>query len=281
MKAKFTLGLCSIVVILLISSIISILEYRSMSNYVSDLISENIRSINVARQLSNAANDYNLKLLAVIGGADGGGADGAIPGASGVAADSASPSLPAFDLAASVRECERLRDTLDSHELGPLADSVLCSYSAYMLAAREFSERRHTAFAQGRTRYFQTLQPALRRLTDDIERLNDFTYSRLMKHSATFERGFYRSIIPGVVAVMVGIGLVLLLLFFLVVYYANPIGRMLSGLENYRSYNRKYSCRVDGDDELSELNDGIAELANENRQLRKRIRDLRRKNDGD
>ena len=33
----------------------------------------------------------------------------------------------------------------------------------------------------------------------------------------------------------------------------------------------------EGDDQLVELNDGISELAGENQQLRRRIRDLRKK----
>ncbi|MBR6932788.1 MAG: hypothetical protein IKH49_05750, partial [Bacteroidales bacterium] len=49
LKMKLTLGLSAIAVVLLISSIISILEYRKMSNYVSELIADNINSINVAQ----------------------------------------------------------------------------------------------------------------------------------------------------------------------------------------------------------------------------------------
>ena len=67
MRAKLTLSLSAIAVTLLISSIISILEYTRMSDYVSDLIADNIRSINVAQKLSEVSNQYNLELLSVIG----------------------------------------------------------------------------------------------------------------------------------------------------------------------------------------------------------------------
>ena len=55
----------------------------------------------------------------------------------------------------------------------------------------------------------------------------------------------------------------------------NPIYRMLSGLNNYRSYNKKYSYSFEGDDQLVELNDGITELTGENQMLRKRVANLR------
>ena len=102
-------------------------------------------------------------------------------------------------------------------------------------------------------------------------------YDDLRKNSATFERGFYRSIIPGAVAVGVGLLLVLMLLFFILAYYVNPIYRMLEGLNDYRAYDRKYNYTFEGDDELAELNEGILQLAVENKQLRKRVADLKAK----
>lgn len=52
---------------------------------------------------------------------------------------------------------------------------------------------------------------------------------------------------------------------------------MLDGLNAYRSQDKKYTVKFDGDDQLSQLNDGITELANENRQFRSRIKTLGKK----
>ena len=78
-------------------------------------------------------------------------------------------------------------------------------------------------------------------------------------------------------AVGVGLLLILMLLFFILVYYVNPLYKILDGLNNYRSFNKKYTYTFDGDDQLSELNDGITELVSENQQLRKRVTDMRNK----
>ena len=51
LRAKLTLSLSAIAIVLVISSIISLMEYRSMSSYVSGLIADNINSINVAQKL--------------------------------------------------------------------------------------------------------------------------------------------------------------------------------------------------------------------------------------
>lgn len=258
MRMKLTLSLSAIAVTLLVSSVISIMEYYRMSNYVSDLIADNIRSVNVEQKLSEVTNKYNLDLLALIG-------------------DNSVNTLPDFHQKEFMGHCDSLRNSLTSDKMVPLTDSVVYAYSAYMLTSLELNDVMLSDFIDTRAWYFDRLQPKFRRLNHYIDVLNEAIYDDLKKNSLTFQRGFYRSIIPGAVAVGVGLLLVLMLLFFLLVFYVNPIYRMLSGLNNYRSYNKKYSYSFEGDDQLVELNDGITELTGENQMLRKRVANLRAK----
>lgn len=251
LKAKLTLSLSAIAVILIVSSVISLMEYRRMSTYVSDLIADNINSINVAQGLSEVCNTYNLEILSVIGD------ETAI--------------IPDFDQEEFVAHCDSLKKSLTSVSLLPLADSVLYSYSAYMLTTLELEDVLLSDFIDSRTWYFDRLQPKFNRLRNDIDNLSAGMYNDLKKNSETFQRGFYRSIIPGIVAVLVGLLLVVMLLFFILAFYVNPVYRMLDALKNYKTYNKKYAYTFDGDDQLSELNAGITDLTNENQQLRKRL----------
>ncbi|MCR5464887.1 MAG: hypothetical protein K6F06_10190 [Bacteroidales bacterium] len=256
MRTKLTLSLCAIAIALLTSSFISIMEYSRMSDYVSSLIAANIKNIGVAQKLTEVSSQYNLDILAVIG-------------------DEEVSDIPDFRQQEFVNYCDSLRASTASNLISPLTDSVMYAYSAYMLTSLELSDVLKSDFIDTRTWYFERLQPQYQRLNGYIDSLSDAVYLELKKNSETFQRGFYRSIIPGAVAVAVGLLLVLMLLFFLLVYYVNPIYKMLDGLSNYRSFNKKYSYTFDGDDQLSELNDGITELAGENQQLRKRVSDLR------
>ncbi len=257
MRSKLVLSLLSIAAILLVSSTISVLEYRSMSNYVSELIADDISSINVANRLSDMANQYNLQILESIG-------------------EEEEAELPEFDTDYFTSHCDSLRMSPSTNKIYPMADSVMYSYAAFMLTSKELEDVVSTSFLDTRDWYFSRLQPRFDRLTEDIDRLTDGIYKDLEKNSATFERGFYRSIIPGIVAVGVGLLLVLMLLFFILAFYVNPLYRMLDGLNAYRASDKKYSVRFEGDDQLSELNDGISELAGENQQLRRRIREIRK-----
>mgnify|MGYP007101934344 CR=1 FL=1 len=258
MRTKLTLSLLAIAVALLASSVISILEYSRMSHYVSDLMADNIKSVGVAQKLSEVSSQYNLGILAVIG-------------------DDAVSALPDFHQEEFMAHCDSLRKSLVSDKMLPLTDSVVYAYTAYMLTSMELSDVLQSDFIDTRTWYFERLQPQYKRLNAYIENLDDAIYAELKKNSETFQRGFYRSIIPGTVAVGVGLLLILMLLFFILVYYVNPLYKMLDGLYNYRSFNKKYTYSFEGDDQLSELNDGITELVGENQQLRKRVTDLRNK----
>lgn len=256
MKAKLTLALMAIAVTLLVSSVISIMEYSRMSHYVSDLMADNVKGINMAQNLSKVSSAYNLDLLTVIG-------------------DESIDTLPDFKRTGFVEHCDSLRRSLLSPKMMPMTDSVLYAYSAYMLTSLELEDVLKSDFIDTRTWYFERLQPKFGKLNSYIEVLSNAMYDDLKKNSETFQRGFYRSIIPGIVAVGVGLLLVLMLLFFIMAYYVDPLYKMLEGLNGYRSHNKKYSYTFDGDDQLAELNEGITEITMENQQLRKRVAGLR------
>jgi len=252
MRVKLILSLGSIAVVLLISSIISVMQYDRMSNYVSTIIGEDIQSIEVAQNLLDISTRYNLDILAVIG-------------------DENKSELPEFDEKYFIEHCDSLKLNMGIDQLKALTDSVEYSFSAYMLTSLELKDVLQSDFINTRDWFFNRLQPRYARLDSDIDVLIDAIYKDLAKNSLTFDRGFYRSIIPGIVAVGVGLLLILMLFFFLLIDYVNPVNRMLDSLEGYRVFGKKYFCRFEGDAQLSELNDGIQEIANENIKLRKRL----------
>lgn len=257
MRGKLIASLLSIAAVLLVSCIISVMEYSRMSDYVSGLIADDISSINVANKLSEMSNSYNLEILAAIG-------------------DDISTETPDYDENFFKEHCDLLRSSNAGNVVAPFADAIMYSYSAYMLTAQELEDVMLSDFIDTRSWYFERLQPKFERLTADIDNLNSAIYQDLETNSQTFESGFYRSVIPGAVAVGVGLLLILMLLFFLLSYYVNPIYRMVDSLKAYKANDKKYNVKVDGDDQIVELNEGIKELADENQQLRKRITALKK-----
>ena len=227
-----------------------------MSDYVSNLIAANINCINIAQKLANESDSYNLQLLAIVGEHD--------------------PSvIPRVDTGAFLKEYDDLKSTLESKEASARADSVIYAYSAYMLTSLEFEKVIVNDFIDNRAWYFKRLQPRYQRLREDIEKLNDVIYMELKENSQTFQDGFYRSIIPGVVSVGAGLLLVLLLLMFILIYYVRPLKKMLSGIDEYQTSGRRYGYEFEGDDELVHLNSDLTDLIEENVELKKRVGKLR------
>ena len=245
-KFKLILSLSAIAIMLLASGLISYLEYKRMNDRLSVRISDDIRNINLAQNLEEACAAYNLQILKVIG-------------------DSTVVNLPRFDNQSFVEKTKEL----------PSSDKVLTAYHEYMSESNDLTDVLLSDFINSRDWYFNELQPKYDALNSAIDEMSAEIYEDLSENSETYDAGLNRSVVPMIVAVGGGMLLILMLLFFLLTLYVNPIYKMLDGLRNYRTFNKKYTYDFEGDDQLKDLNTGISELIADNQQLRKRVAALR------
>lgn len=256
MRKKVLLSLGSIAAILLLSGVLSILEYRRMSDYVSEKIAANIRSINLAKKLSDITQEYNHQMLAVV-----------------VMNDISI--MPRFDLEDFMAQSDSLKNSFTSQNALPMVDTVVTSFDRFMKTSLKFDEVFLADNVNTGEWFFGTLQPCYNKFLNDMTVLNDAIYNDLKTNSADFDAGFYRSIIPGVVSVGAGLLLIFLLMVFTLSGYVGPICKMADGLNAYRSTGRRYNFTFDGDDQLAEINEGITEVVEENIQLKVRVKSLR------
>lgn len=253
-KVLYSLG--SLAAILLLSGVISIIEYRRMSDYVSELIAANIKSINLAQKLSDITEEYNHQMLSVVVQND-------------------ISLMPEFDLDYFMAQSDSLKNSFTSQNALPMVDSVEVSFDAFMKTSLKFDEVFLADNVDTGEWFFGTLQPRYNKFRGEMNILNEAIYNDLLSNSADFDAGFYRSIIPGVVSVGAGLLLIMLLLFFTLVNYVRPIYRMTEGINAYRTSGRTYNFVFDGDDQLAEINSGVTEIIEENLELKTRIKALR------
>lgn len=256
MKKKLFFSLGSLAMILLLSSVISILEYRRMSDYVSELIASNIKSINLSQKLADITQEYNDQMLAVVVQND-------------------ISLMPDFNLTYFNAQSDSLRSSFTSSKMLPKVDSVVMSFDAFMKTSLKFDEVFLADSVNTGEWFFGSLQPRYTKLRQDLNSLNEVIHEELRDNSADFDAGFYRSIIPGVVSVGAGLLLILLLLYFTMVYYVRPIYRMSDGVDSYRVSGRRYIYEFDGDDQLANINSGLTEIIEENVELKRRLKNLR------
>lgn len=255
-RAKLILGLGAIGMTMLLTSVISFLEYRRMSDYVTELIDADIECINVSQKIAANTERYNLKILSTVGAAD-------------------TLSVTDFDLKAAVAECENIFLEMADVQIMPMNDSLLSVFVAYTEKSRELEQVIASDFVDSRSWYFDSLQPLYNDFTAVMEKYNEDVHLDLMSKAEDFQAGFYRSIIPTVVSVGAGLLLLFLLLVFILAYYVKPIYKMLDALDGYENYKRKYTYTFDGDDQLQKLNSFVSDLADENMELKRRNKALR------
>lgn len=256
LSRKLFLSLGSIAAILLLSSIISILEYGRMSNYVSELIAANIKSISLSQKLADITEEYNHQMLSVVVQND-------------------ISLMPDFNLDYFNAQADSLKNSFTSRKALPMVDSVAHSFNNFMTTSLRFDEVFLADNVDTGEWFFGTLQPSFNEFREDMAVLNDMIHEELMRNSADFDAGFYRSIIPGVVSVGAGLLLVFLLLYFIMANYVRPIHRISDGVDNYRKSGRRHGYVFDGDDQLANINDGVTELIDENIELKKRVKALK------
>lgn len=256
MRRKLFFSLGALAALLLLSGVISILEYRRMSDYVSEMIAANIKSIVLSQRLADITEEYNHQMISVVVQND-------------------ISLMPDFDLDDFNAMADSLRNSFTSKHSLPMVDSVTVSFNAFMNTSIKFDEVFLADNVNTGEWFFGTLQPVYNKFRQDIGMLNDSIHSELRSNSADFDAGFYRSIIPGVVSVGAGLVLIMLLFYFIMVYYVNPIYKIAEGVRNYRLSGRRHNYEFDGDDQLAEINAGVGELTEENIELKKRIKILR------
>jgi len=252
LHAKLSLAIFSIVTILIFSALLSIVEFRAMSTYVSDSISENIKDINLSTEIAVSFDNYNSKILTLVGNAD--------------VLTTVDEDLHSY--------MDSLLEPFDGFSLTQkaAADSLRISCEAYLNASFQLESVIANDFVNTRDWYFNVLQPTYNEVRRCQDVLNTSIYDNLHENSIDFDESFYRGIMPGIVSVGAAVLLLLLLLFFLDVFYVRPLGKMLKGLSAYINYGQPYTNVFEGDDQLQELNSNIGDVLDENKLLKKRLR---------
>ena len=115
------MSLGSLAMILLLSSVISIVEYRRMSSYVSDLIASNIHSINLSQRLADITEEYNHQMLAVVVQND-------------------ISLMPEFNIKYFNAQADSLKNSFTKQTALPMVDTVSTSFNKFMSPPR-FTKR--------------------------------------------------------------------------------------------------------------------------------------------
>ena len=252
-RKKVLLGCIVLAIILFFSSLISIFEFSRMNRYVSGVIADNIRSINAARELLSVSEQYNVGLM------------------NGLVLENGTEVPGSFPAAPEelVSSFENLSKRFVTPEERAAADSVLYAYAAYMQVVSEAKDVWEQDFDQRQHWFFNRLQPVYVKFRGYMMQLTSVCQDALIASSQDVREGTYRSLMPGLVSVILGMVMVLLFNYFLNFYLIDPLLRIAGGIKDWRYHGRNYSVKLDNDDELEELNTAVGDLIEQNQALKK------------
>lgn len=247
-RSKVFLGSAIIMAMLLLSVLISFLEFGRMNRYLSNLISRNILSVDLSRNLLNQYEKFNSDFFQIWS------SDNMEESPLSLLSDN-------FD-----DEFARLQKTLETEKEKTMADSVRYAYSAYKQVVIE-SETLWMASKEVRTEwYFSKIQVVFEKFRAYLQRLSDSSQLALTDNYDNLQDSYYRSTMPGIVSMGACVLLVILFCYFLNIYIIVPVLKISKGVRTYRNTNKTYDVDFDnGGDQIHELNDNVKELLAEHK----------------
>ncbi len=248
---KVLFGFIVVGFILFLSGLVSIFEVTRMRDKVSGVLSDNVDALlNTKRIETDVANYADLLLK-------------------NLQAETLDTSFFAKHEKFHEDYFEKLNNSHLSINYSSLLDSLYNAYDLYIAVVEEapgiwgYSENIRTNWISNRFR------PAYIQLHDLLEHTMEMSQRALEKNSQEIESGFYRSIMPGVIATCAGILLVILFNYFINLYIVTPVLRITKGVNAYLSNRIPYTVEAENEDEIQELNHAIKTLISEYKSLAK------------
>lgn len=250
-KKKAFLGCVILGLILFFSSVISVYEFTSMNKYVADVITDNIKSIDSARDLLNAAENHNLTLMASL--------------------EAEFDEIGQNNDDGLVSKFADIQSLFVTPKEKAAADSVLYAYAAYMQVASEAEEMWQFDKFVRRDWFFNRLQPVYLKFREYLNTLTIVSENTLIANSQSLQHNYHRSIMPAFISLILSLVLVLLFNYYLNAYIINPLLKVNKNIKAYRQFGKKYDVKLDSADEIAELNENVKDLIDLNQSYKKHL----------
>lgn len=255
LKKKISIGFVILGFILLLSSLIAIFEFITMRRTIEKFVTDDIISINTTRRLLDLADDYNFQLLSTMGD-------------STYTDVNTMPTIGEDDKF--IDALKSIRDNFTTMGERDMADSIRYAYVSYAHMLEEAKGVWNLPrYQQKKDWYFERMYPVYSKLRVYIKDLNMSSQKALKENSDRLSEGFYRSLMPCVVAVGIGILLLFLFNYFLNFYFFDPVIKINRALRNYKLTRKTYDVNMDSDDEIEELNENVKDIVREHKTLTK------------
>jgi methyl-accepting chemotaxis protein len=226
---------------LLIAGVMSIIEFSSISSSVQDLLEENYKSINAAKEMIEALEreDSGILLL-LLGDWDEG---------RKTILEADSIFITAFNVAENNITIE--------NEIMYVSDIE----QKYMDFKKHWERPIVGTQKEGNINWYTyEVHPAFLEVKTAVKELMTFNDRTMYETSSILRNRARRSITPGIVAIISAILFSLMFNFFVNLYVITPIIKMTKGIKDYLQYKKPFNVETETNDEIADLANSLKNL---------------------
>lgn len=241
-RRKILLGFVAIGFILLLSGVVAIFEMTKLTDLISGLLTNNIKTISAANTIEQTVMKQNRAIY-------------------NIAQDELY--LHQFDFTEDTiviaRQIDFITNNITIAEEQPLANKLQVEYQTYKtflisapIATELAKEQRITWYIA-----YQKSFISLIAVTTEITALNQ---DALSENAVKLEGNYYRMIMPAIIAIMAGVFMILFFNYFINSYVINPVIQIKDSIKSFLSSRSPYNVKVKTNDEVNELNEVVKDL---------------------
>lgn len=225
---------------LLFSGMISLFELNKMSRATGGMLDYSSRSMELARQMLDAAQQQNTSLLQMIV------LDNETSDSSFITARILFHEALEASTAETSGTEELARISAAKLEYDQLTDNYL--HNKEHLDVQWFVATYATTYCN---------------LTSSVKDYMTWSQHSLSAKASQLKNNAYRAIMPGILTLLVAIIMILIFAYLLDFYYTRPILGVSKGLRNYMDNKAPFVVKLEGRDEISSLKENIEDLIND------------------
>ena len=234
-RKKITIGFLILAMLLVFSGIVSFFQLSRIGAETQNILRLSQRNMELAREMLDAAEEQNFALLQMFMGEN-------------------------LDYDTLFMEGkERFAIALDNARAEGFTglDSIAAAYQRYEESAKYYVL--HSI--EGDTEWFiDEYGTNYHRLTDAVKAYMTSSQNSLAPQALVIEKNAYRAITPSIITIGVMLLVVLMFLYFIDLYYVQPVVKINRSLGDYLSFNTPFNVQMEGKDETFELKEKIEEL---------------------
>lgn len=243
------LGFVILGLLLFFSALVSFFELGKLRYDTQNILGHNLRTMELSKEMLDAVQDQNTVLLQML----------LTGGRSAFDSVGMADGKRRFDEALA----EARSIVSDPH----VFDSIVLVNAQYNNAVQErlnseMSEEENLIW------FLDVYKNLYYTLTASIKNFMVSSHVTLDTRTALLESNVYRAMMPGVIALAIAIGIILMFFYFMDIFFIRPVLKITNALHNFLRAGMPFKVDMEGRDEVHKLKEYIEELTEEVRSKR-------------